>query len=164
MRNLIITGVVGTDAEIKVSKSGNSYVTFRLANNEYNEENTTWLSVVSHLPHFVSMAQYFKKGKQLIVTGHYSDEGYVSKTGKVEIQRTIRASSIEFMNNSSNRSQNDNSNLQQPTVSAQPTTPVVQNVTVQPTVEPQYTQAATLPTMSSPSVQVNVGKESDLPF
>ena len=159
MRQIIVAGTIGVDAEVKISKSGNSYLTFRFANREYGEENATWYTVMSHSPFYVNMAQHLKKGKHIIVVGNYEDEAYVNKSGKVEISRTILANSIEF-NASSQKSSTKQDTNAQVAVSNSPTTDkgVIPTMDMNPVSQNQFT--------GTPYVQVTtVATESDdLPF
>ena len=170
MRQIIVAGTIGVDAEVKISKSGNSYLTFRFANREYGEENATWYTVMSHSPFYVNMAQHLKKGKHIIVVGNYEDEAYVNKSGKVEINRTILANSIEF-NASSQKSSTKQDTNAQVAVSNSPTTDkvavsnsptrdkrVIPTMDMNPVSQNQFT--------GTPYVQVTtVATESDdLPF
>lgn len=116
MRVITVNGYLAADAEVKMSKQGNQYVRFRMANHEYNEDNAHWYSVTSNIPFHVTMAKYFKKGSSLTVIGDYSDEIYTSKvTGMCDISRNIRACSISFTGDG--RSKTDETTTTTPTSS-----------------------------------------------
>lgn len=156
MRQITITGFLAADAEVKMSKQGNAYLSFRMANNEYNEDKTHWYNVTcANIPFYVNMAKHFKKGSSVIVTGDYNDDIYQTKTGSCEISRNIRAVSIHF--NSSGRQTNEE---KQPTA----------DVTVAKTSERVTTEVnmgSFKPQTSAPStpkVTVADSDDDDLPF
>lgn len=102
MRTIELIGRIAADAERKISKNGREYLSFRMANNEYNDEKgadgkpkTYWFSVTSftHMP----MAQYLTKGKPVFVRGSYSDRVYQNKEGNCEVGHDIIASEISFV-------------------------------------------------------------------
>lgn len=160
MRQITITGHIVADAEIKVGKNGgSSFLTMRIANNEYNDpENCTyWFRVTSFLPRHVNLAKYYTKGKPIIVVGNYSDGIYQSQqTGKCSVNRDIVASEIYFQTEGNNRNNDNNSNGQQSRSSA------AQSATTNaplrnPSVEPITSVNNTAPTVTS-------NDSDDLPF
>lgn len=103
MRTIIINGRVGNDAQVKVGKNGEEYLSFRFANNEFDEKDasgnllTAWYTVTINTPRLMKMKEYIRKGKPLNIIGHYSDSIYLNeKTGRYEIGRKIIAHSIDF--------------------------------------------------------------------
>ena len=116
MRTLQVTGHIVADAEKKLSKSGKEYLTFRIANNEFNDEKGQdgrqkpyWISVTSLNQRHFSMAQYLTKGKPVIVVGDYSDRIYQNREGNCEISRDILANAIYFLPSNSISSDKDGS-------------------------------------------------------
>jgi single-strand DNA-binding protein len=104
MRTLQVTGHIVADAERKISKSGKEYLSFRIANNEFNDEKGDdgkqkpyWIGVTSLNQRHFSMAQYLTKGKPIIVEGDYSDRIYQNKEGNCDISRDIIANAIYFL-------------------------------------------------------------------
>ena len=104
MRTLLVTGHIVADAEKKISKSGKEYLSFRIANNEFNDEKGDdgktkpyWIGVTSFNQRHFSMTQYLTKGKPVIVDGDYSDRIYRNKEGNCEISRDILANAIYFL-------------------------------------------------------------------
>lgn len=99
MRQIIITGRLGADAEQKITKQGNQYITFRMANTEFGDNDKTyWFRVTSFESRHMNMAKYLTKGKPVIVQGKYDDNIYQNKNQKSEISRDIIAYNIEFIN------------------------------------------------------------------
>ena len=96
MRQITVTGFLAADAEIKMSKQGNAYLSFRMANHEYNEEKAQWYNVSTSIPHLINIGKHLKKGSNVIITGDYSDDIYQTKQGTCDISRSIRAFSINF--------------------------------------------------------------------
>ena len=102
MRTIELIGRIAADAERKISKGGKEYLSFRMANNEFNDEKgpdgkqkAYWFSVTSftHMP----MAQYLTKGKPVFVRGAYSDRVYQTKDGNCEVGRDIVATEVSFV-------------------------------------------------------------------
>ena len=105
MRKIMLTGYIVADAEKKVtSNSGREYITFRMANNEFNDEKgsdgkpiTYWFRVTSWNQNHYNLAKYLTKGKPVIVIGSFSDKIYQNASGSCDISRDIIADSIEFV-------------------------------------------------------------------
>lgn len=111
MRTIEVIGRIAADAERKISKNGKEYLSFRIANNEYNDEKgpdgkqkAYWFSVTSfnHLP----MTQYLTKGKPVFVRGGYSDRVYQNREGNCEVGRDIIATEISFVDFGGDKTQN----------------------------------------------------------
>jgi single-strand DNA-binding protein len=114
MRKLEVTGHIVANAEVRIGKSGKEYLTFRIANNEFNDEKGEdgkqkpyWIGVTSLNQRHFSMAQYLTKGKPIIVDGDYSDRIYQTKDGKCEISRDILANAIYFLPSSGGENTSD---------------------------------------------------------
>lgn len=102
MRTIELIGRIVADAERKLSKGGKEYLSFRLANSEFNDEKgpdgkpkTCWFSVTSF--NHMAMTQYLTKGKPVFVRGKYSDRVYQNREGNCEIARDIVATEIDFV-------------------------------------------------------------------
>lgn len=102
MRTIEVIGRIAADAERKISKNGREYLSFRLANSEYNDEKgadgkpkTYWFSVTSS--NHLSLTQYLTKGKPVFIRGNYTDRVYQNREGNCEIGRNIMASEIMFV-------------------------------------------------------------------
>lgn len=115
MRIINLTGIVGTDATLKLTQGGSEYISFRFVNNEPTDERDAegkskgfWTNVVSYNPIHKKILQYLVKGKPLLIIGTLDENIYTSKvSGQCEIGRTIRAYQIEFLNNGQHK-QEDN--------------------------------------------------------
>lgn len=125
MRKLEVTGHIVADAERKISKSGKEYLSFRIANNEFNDEKGAdgkqkpyWIGVTSLNQRHFSMAQYLTKGKPIIVEGDYSDRIYQNKEGNCEISRDILANAIYFLPGSGENGTNSAATAGQPATAA----------------------------------------------
>lgn len=159
MRTLILTGRLAANAEIKMTKNGNQYLEFRMANNEFGDEEgrTYWFRVTSFNSNHVNLAQYLTKGKSIEVIGDLRTSTYVNNsTGKVEISHDIRAVDVRFDNNFSLRQDGAN---QQYTASEKSQSNVMRNPSTKPMVQ-QPKQVAT-PTAAP---IVNNSDDDDLPF
>ena len=155
MRQITITGFLAADAEVKMSKQGNAFIQFRMANNEYNEDKPYWFTVTSNIPFYVNMAKYFKKGSNVIVTGDYTDDIYQTKTGTCDISRNIRAVAIYF-NNSGRQNNEDKTTSNESTA-----VKTDEKFTTDVKMGELKPQATTKPT---PKVTVADSDEDDLPF
>ena len=141
-------GRLGGDPEIKSTKEGKTFCTFRLASQENNEQNTSWYSVSVWENGLQNFCKFLKKGSAIIVKGDYSDRIYQSKTGVWEIGRDIRAHAIYFTMSTPKNDESIVTTIQQ----AQP-----QVVTIpQPQPQPQVVVV--------PLAQPQPVTEDDLPF
>lgn len=139
MRKIIVSGFLGQDATKQISKQNREYVTFNIANNEYNDEKgadgrpiTRWFRVTCLNPNQLSFASNLKKGSNVIVTGSLRDSVYQSHQGTWNISRDIMADSIEF--NSSRQSDNQSNGQQNPTVNTHTNVPQGATTPSMPTV------------------------------
>lgn len=127
MRKIELTGRLAADAERKISKTGQEFLSFRVGNNEFTDKNeqgnqkTYWFNVSMFNQHYFGMAQYLTKGKSIIVDGNYSDRLYQNKDGNCEIARDIIANAIYF-NSDGNSSNNTNGKQTKATTQASPVT------------------------------------------
>ena len=158
MRQITLNGFLAADAEVKMSKQGNAYLSFRMANNEYNEEKTYWYNVTSNIPFYVNMAKHFKKGSNVIVTGDYSDDIYQTKTGTCDISRNIRAVAIYFNNSNRQSSEEIKPTQAVEEVAVAQTSPRIREVNMGE-LKPTTSKAT-----SKPSVTVRDEEDDDLPF
>lgn len=115
MRVLTLTGRVGADAQVKVTTKGKPYLEFRIANNEYGdpEGSTFWTRVVAYNTALINMAQYYTKGKSLIVTGAYKNNTYPDKSKNIVVGNEIVASAIYFNSVDGGEHKNGSGNGQQ---------------------------------------------------
>lgn len=139
-----VIGRLGSDADVKKSKAGNDFVSFRMATDEYQqgEKTTAWLSVIYPCNNATQMAEYLKKGRMVDVVGEETVRVYEDKNGVHQVSRDVIAYRINFVSIGSGQ----NSNGESQTTSQTTSVPKQQNVE-QPT-----------PAFAVPSV------EDDLPF
>lgn len=155
MRKIIVSGFVARDAMKQISKQNREYVTFSIANNEYNDEKgadgkpiTKWFRITCFNQNHLSLAAHIKKGSNVIVTGTFRDGLYQSKTCGWGIDRDIVADSIDFVGGRQNDQQQSNG-MQMPTTGNYTAVP---NGTSAPAV-PSMPKATSMPTTATiPSV------------
>lgn len=105
MRSITIDGRIAADTVKQLAKSGKSFISFSVANNEFGDPKsedgvpqTQWFRVTAFEPRLVNLAQYLTKGKPIIVTGRYSNSLWTSqRTGQVNINNEIVATDINFV-------------------------------------------------------------------
>ena len=117
MKDITIIGYLGNDAEVKAMKSGNGeFLTVRVAvRDDKDDKSTYWFNVRTFDPfHIKHLAQYLKKGKQVCISGDYTDRLYADKDGNCQISREINAYKIRFVNNDRRQEQGQEQNTQQP--------------------------------------------------
>ena len=96
---LDIMGNIVTDAEVKTSQSGNEFVTFRVAVNEYmgDEKKTTFFDV-SYAKN--NVLPYLKAGQKVYISGKPSFGSSVGKDGKSYFNGHIYARDLELIGSS----------------------------------------------------------------
>lgn len=158
MRKIIVNGRLGNTPEVKTTKNGNSYTTFRFASTEFNEKETTWFNVTVWDPSLQNFCSKLNVGSSVIIDGDYTDNIYFSKqTNQPAIGREIRLSSIHYgIGGSKNETgTQDNAGTQTATY----TTPTAAApAPVQTTVAPQPAAPAQ---MQAPT---SYGNDDELPF
>jgi single-strand DNA-binding protein len=106
MLKMILSGVLGHDAEIK--EVGNSkLIKFNVAvsmdykDNQGNKvEKTEWIkaNMWRGKEQSTKVAEYLKKGKRVLIEGVPESEGYTSKEGEVKSALSVNVKELEFMN------------------------------------------------------------------
>lgn len=155
MKDITIIGYLGNDAEVKAMKSGNGeFLTVRVAvRDDKDDKSTYWFNVRTFDPfHIKHLAQYLKKGKQVCISGDYTDRLYADKDGNCQISREINAYKIRFVNNDRRQEQGQEQTFQQP-AQTQQATPVQQKPVAQ-----QVQQAPAQPEINS------IEGDDELPF
>lgn len=121
MRKIMVSGFLGADAQKQISKQNREYVTFRMANREYNDPKgadgltqATWVRVTCFNPNLLSFASNLKKGYNVTVIGDVNLSTYQNKMGAYSVDVDIFADSISFTGGGdSNRNSNSNSGSNQ---------------------------------------------------
>lgn len=135
MRKIMLSGRIVADAQKQVTTNGHEFITFRLGNNEYNDDKgsdgkpvTYWFRATSFNANHINLAKYLTKGKPIIVVGNYKDNVYQNnKTGNCEIGRDIIVDSIDFVNDGSG---NNNTTATKPQNGTTSNIPEVTSTTV----------------------------------
>lgn len=170
MRTLILSGRLGSDAEVKVTQTGTQYMTFRMANNERGDEEgrTYWFRVTTFNPRLMNLAQYLTKGKSVEVIGTLRTNGYVNATtNKFDVGHDITADSIMFDSNFS-RPVEDNASAATTTTTQAPVTTTTPKPTAakKPVTRNPTTTAVPTPQAAPVQAQAVVTDDGadDLPF
>lgn len=170
MRTLILTGRLGANAEVKLTKTGTQYLEFRMANNEFGDEEgqTYWFRVVSFNANHINLAPHLVKGKPIEVIGDLKARGYVnSTTNKIEVGLDIRTCEIKFDSNFNTRQQENSENGTTATAPATTTTPAApastatKKTTRNPTTATPKTATVPAPPTTEPAGD---SSDDDLPF
>jgi single-strand DNA-binding protein len=102
MFKLILSGVLGNDAEVK--EVGNSKViNFNVAiSMDYKDkdgnkvEKTEWVRANMWREN-AKVAEYLKKGKRVLIEGIPEAEGYKSKDGEIKSSLSVKVKELEFV-------------------------------------------------------------------
>lgn len=152
MNSVVLLGRIVFDPELKTTPNGKEVVNFRIAvDKPYkkdSERGVDFFDVVAWGKTAAFIAQYFTKGKPIVVIGSLQTRTYEAKDGSNRHVTEILANSVEFVTNSKKDDTAPNSGYS----------------------EPNYTAPAAPPQMNSllddtkSSDVVIVGAEDDLPF
>ena len=95
-----VIGRLAANAEVRTSKNGNPFVSFRMATDEYRGGNreTVWINVSDYSDKTQKMAQYLTKGSLVCTYGVESASIYTDRNGNPQISRDIRADRVDFVN------------------------------------------------------------------
>jgi len=93
-----VTGRLGADCEVKVSKSDNKYITMRIASNDFynGEPTTTWIRVFWSGDRAIKMSEHLKKGCLVSVRGVLRTSLY-ERNGEKAISIEIFADRVDFV-------------------------------------------------------------------
>ena len=100
MVNVEFIGRLGADSEVKTGKSGNQFISFRVATDEYRngKNEASWLNVVYTGERAIKMHQWLTKGKAVSVHGVENVGTYVDRNGQVQVSRDVMADRVDFVN------------------------------------------------------------------
>lgn len=100
MVNVEFIGRLGADSEVKVGKSGNQFLSFRVATDEYRngKNEASWLNVVYTGERAIKMHQWLTKGKAVSVHGVENVGTYVDRNGQTQVSRDVMADRVDFVN------------------------------------------------------------------
>lgn len=99
MINVNFVGRLGADAEVLTSKTGNEFLSMRVATDDYSngERGTQWLRVRYSSPVVPKVKSYMTKGKMVHVFGTLSASTYVNKNGETVISFDVMADRVAFV-------------------------------------------------------------------
>lgn len=112
MVHVQIIGRLGADAEVKTSKNGKSFISFRIATDEFKngKNETSWLNVIDLTDKGQKMSPYLKKGTMVNVYGIETVDTYVNKLGETQISRDVVADRIDFVASSKTNQEGEKTN------------------------------------------------------
>ena len=91
MIQIFCNGNLGADAERK-EINGKMYITFRMG--VRTRKDTQWVSVLYRDSE--KLMEYLKKGQSVIITGEPSFNTYVNKDGKINIDVSVFANTLDL--------------------------------------------------------------------
>lgn len=153
MVNIEFIGRLGADSEVKVGKSGNQFLSFRAATDEWRngKNEASWLNVIYPGERAIKMHQWLTKGKAVSVHGVENVGTYIDRNGQVQVSRDVMADRVDFVNVGGSGQTQSNSAT---TTTQNQTTP---NVVAPPNIAPP---AGTM----KPQETMPAKDEDDLPF
>lgn len=102
MEHIVLFGRLGRDAEVRATANGKKFVSFSLAVDEKQLDNTTktdWYSITSYQEgHCGKLVDYLKSGKLVMVSGNLRPGVFVGKDGETKLSLNVTASEIQFPN------------------------------------------------------------------
>ncbi len=102
-QNLTIVGNVGRDAELKYTQGGIAVLKFSVGVNktigkgEDKRQTTTWFNVTVWRERAEVLAEYIKKGMQVLVTGEIGLSPYIGKDGKPNASLELTADDVKLL-------------------------------------------------------------------
>lgn len=99
MNVITIAGRLGTDAETRVTPTGQKVTTFRMAVSvrKGGKEDTMWFRVTIWGERYDKMVPYFKKGSALIVVGEMGKPDiWTDKEGRPQVGLEVTADLVRF--------------------------------------------------------------------
>ena len=155
MKQFMIDGRLGSDAEVKTNKNVKPYFSVAIANDEsisngdgtYTTQ-TTWYNITSYDEYYIKGVKRFMKGRYVIVTGDLSWTPRMGDDNKLYVNLFITPNNI-YTPNVGQRPTNENAQNGMQVAAQRTTDPRVPQQTYAPQQAPQV-QA---PRMSVPQVQ-----------
>lgn len=92
-------GRIGKDCQVIEGTHG-SFIAFDMAVDDFSHGNavTTWVRVRSNKENHIRLSEYLTKGRMVLVGGTLSTSLWKDKNGDSQIQLSITAESIAFIN------------------------------------------------------------------
>lgn len=134
-QNLTIVGNVGRDAELKYTQGGIAVLKFSVGVNktigkgEDKRQTTTWFNVTVWRDRAEVLAEYIKKGMQVLVTGEIGLSPYIDKSGKPNASLELSADDVKLLTSKQEmerraaEADDEEVELEPATTAATPTTP-----------------------------------------
>jgi single-strand DNA-binding protein len=103
-QQITLVGNVGRDPELRYTPQGTAVCdvnvavnrSYKGADGQRNEE-TTWFRVTCWNQLAETVANYVKKGKQILVVGEVSARAYTAKDGTNAVSLEVRANTVRFL-------------------------------------------------------------------
>ena len=94
-----IIGRIGKDCQV-ISGTHGSFMSMNIAVDDYSKGQnvTTWVKVRSSRENHIRLSEYLTKGRLVLVEGTLSSSLWVDKSGENQIQLSITAECIDFIN------------------------------------------------------------------
>ena len=114
MNNLLTSGRLGRDAELRSTASGRSVLSFSIANTTRfgGQEKTTWMDCVLWGERGEKLAEYLTKGSHVLLDGRISKRSYEGRDGSKRTSVELVVNDLEFLGsrrNSEERPQQEQS-------------------------------------------------------
>jgi single-strand DNA-binding protein len=94
MNVITVAGNLGKDAELKYLQSGESVLTFSVADSEGRDKGTIWWNCSLWGKRAESLDPFLKKGSQVTVTGRVTERSYTDKNGQERKAMDVRVNDI----------------------------------------------------------------------
>lgn len=107
----MIDGRIGANgAEVRQTKDGKPYVKFSIANNSNPKQETPeWFDVICYDSNVINnLTEYLTKGTHVMIIGTFKASVNVDRNGKVWLNQTVTAYSIQFIGTKDREKDKDN--------------------------------------------------------
>lgn len=94
MNNITVAGQLGKDAEIRVIPSGESVVSFSVADSQGKDKNAIWWRCSLFGKRGEALAQYLVKGQAVTVSGRITEREYTDKDGNEKKAMELNVSDV----------------------------------------------------------------------
>lgn len=94
MNNITVAGQLGKDAEIRVIPSGESVVSFSVADSQGKDKSAIWWRCSMFGKRGEALAQYLVKGQAVTVSGRITEREYTDKEGNEKRTMELNVSDV----------------------------------------------------------------------
>lgn len=117
MNKIFIKGRISQDLEVKTSQNNNMVVRFNVAvRNDYKSQNgeyeTQFFNCVAFGKTGEFINSHFKKGQEILLTGHLQNNSWETENGEKRISTSIIVETTEFCGNKVEEKKEDNTDFQ----------------------------------------------------